>query len=596
MPRYKAKTKRKFYGNRFTKAETEVEDQVRPDCHVQQAHASSSTAKKLQLSGEPLSISDEDNVFNLIISSHILKSIIDMIARCSLCHSEMVFENNLEKRKVLSCCLVFNCKGCDWTKEWFTSPPVKRKQGTPGPQAFDLNIRMVFAFREIGKGYKAMSTFSNFMNLPPPMAKNTYKSINNTLHQAYESVAEESMQAASKELHQLSEQTSEIKDCQVSVDGTWQKRGHSSLNGVISVISSKIGKCLDVAVMSKFCKSCQHWSEKKDHPAYKKWAASHVCMTNHTKSSGAMESLGALSIFQRSVEKYNLRYLEYIGDGDSSSFQEVENSKPYGNDISLRKLECIGHVQKRVGSRCRNLRKTLKGAKLSDGKGISGRGRLTDKAINTLQNYYGMAIRSNTDDINAMKRAVGAVLFHCSDVQLETERHKFCPTGENSWCKWQSDRVTGRNEYKKKLNLPGAIKEHLQPIFSDLSSEDLLTKCLHGLTQNANEALNNVIWKKCPKRSFVERNILEIATFSALIEFNDGQLGICKVAEKLGLSSSFSMIAHSYTEDKIRIKESIRKSTEKVKKRRKKLRAVRKGFIDLENEQEKAPSYKPGSF
>ena len=248
------------------------------------------------------------------------------------------------------------------------------------------------------------------------------------------------------------------------------------------------------------------------------------------------------------------------------------------------------------GSRCRNLRKTLKGAKLSDGKGISGRGRLTDKAINTLQNYYGMAIRSNTDDINAMKRAVGAVLFHCSDVQLETERHKFCPTGENSWCKWQSDKVTGRNEYKKKLNLPGAIKEQLQPIFSDLSSEDLLTKCLHGLTQNANEALNNVIWKKCPKRSFVQRNILEIATFSALIEFNDGQLGICKVAEKLGLSSSFSMIARSYTEDKMHIKESIRKSTEKVKKRRKKLRAVRKGFIDLENEQEKAPSYKPGSF
>ena len=53
MPRYKAITKRKFYGNRFTKAETEVEDQGRPDFHRQQAHASSSTAKKLKLSGEP---------------------------------------------------------------------------------------------------------------------------------------------------------------------------------------------------------------------------------------------------------------------------------------------------------------------------------------------------------------------------------------------------------------------------------------------------------------------------------------------------------------------------------------------------------------
>ena len=450
----------------------------------------------------------------------------------------MVFKNNFKKQKVFSCCLVLTCRKYDWNDAWFTSPLVKRTEGTPGPQKFDLNIRMVFAFREIGKGCKAMSTFSSFMNLPLLMAKSTYSNINNTLHQAYESVAEESMQTAGKELHELSEQASEVKDCKVSVDGTWQKRGHSSLNGVVTVIISTIGKCLDVAVMSKFCKSCQHWSDKKDHPANEKWAATHVCMKNHTKSSGAMESLGAISIFQKSIEKHNLRYMDYIGDGYSSSFQEVENSKPYGSDILIRKLECIGHVQKRVGSRSRNLRKALKGVRLSDGKGISGRGRLTDKAINTLQNYYGMAIRCNNDDVNVMKRAVCAVPFHCSDVQLETERHKFCPKGENSWCKWQSDKVTGKKEYKKKLNIPKAIREHLQPIFSDLSSHNLLSKCLHGLTQNVNEALNNIIWKKCPKRSFVQRNILEIATYSALIEFNDGQLGICKVAEKLGLSSS----------------------------------------------------------
>ena len=86
---------------------------------------------------------------------------------------------------------------------------------------------------------------------------------------------------------------------------------------------------------------------------------------------------------------------------------------------------------------------------MSDGKGISGKGRLTDKAINTLQNYYGMAIRTNTSDVFAMKKAVGAVLFHCSDSELESERHKFCPNGADSWCKWQSDKVTEKQQYKK---------------------------------------------------------------------------------------------------------------------------------------------------
>ena len=67
----------------------------------------------------------------------------------------------------------------------------------------------------------------------------------------------------------------------------------------------------------------------------------------------------------------------------------------------------------------------MKGQVLTDGKKIAGRGRLTDKCINTLQNYYGMAIRQNKDDLYGMKKAVGAILFHCSDIADDNIRHKF---------------------------------------------------------------------------------------------------------------------------------------------------------------------------
>ena len=43
------------------------------------------------------------------------------------------------------------------------------------------------------------------------------------------------------------------------------------------------------------------------------------------------QCLGAVAIFQRSIENYNLRYTEYVGVGDSSSFQDAEVAKPYGN-------------------------------------------------------------------------------------------------------------------------------------------------------------------------------------------------------------------------------------------------------------------------
>ena len=47
-----------------------------------------------------------------------------------------------------------------------------------------------------------------------------------------------------------------IIDTSISHDGTWQRRGHSSLNGCTAAISMENGKVLDVEPMSRFCKAC----------------------------------------------------------------------------------------------------------------------------------------------------------------------------------------------------------------------------------------------------------------------------------------------------------------------------------------------------
>jgi len=62
---------------------------------------------------------------------------------------------------------------------------------------------------------------------------------------------------------------------------------------------------------------------KREKKEYDNWLADHNCSINHETSSGAMESSGAVSIFTRSIEKYGLIYKEYLGDGDSSSFNDV---------------------------------------------------------------------------------------------------------------------------------------------------------------------------------------------------------------------------------------------------------------------------------
>lgn len=115
-----------------------------------------------------------------------------------------------------------------------------------------------------------------------------------------------------------------------------------------------------------------------------------------------------------------------------------------------------------MGTALRNLKTQYRGQKLADGKTVGGAGRLTDKVINSLQNYYGDAICRNTGDLPAMMKAVQATLLHSNSINTNP-RHHLWPEGPDSWCKWQVAKATGK-EYNHKEPLPDAIIQLLHPI------------------------------------------------------------------------------------------------------------------------------------
>ena len=63
-------------------------------------------------------------------------------------------------------------------------------------------------------------------------------------------------------------------------------------------------------------------------------------------------------ILQRAIEKHNLPYVKYPGDGDSKSYLTVKNVY---EGLEIKKLECVGYYQKRIGTRLHNLKKKAKG-------------------------------------------------------------------------------------------------------------------------------------------------------------------------------------------------------------------------------------------
>jgi len=123
---------------------------------------------------------------------------------------------------------------------------------------------------------------------------------------------------------------------------------------------------------------------------------------------------------------------------------------------------------------------------------LHGRGKLTDTVINSMQND-GLAIRNNLENIYSMKKAVWAVLFHCTKFDDIEYRHRMCPRDADTWYKFHLDKLNNTNEYAEHVSLSVNIFKIVKLIFKDLSADPLLNKCLHGKNANdGNAVLKNI--------------------------------------------------------------------------------------------------------
>jgi hypothetical protein len=108
-------------------------------------------------------------------------------------------------------------------------------------------------------------------------------------------------------------------------DGTWQKRGRTSLNGIMSATSVDRGKVLDTEIMSKSCFVC-----------HTHLTSQHECKNSHEGIRGGMEGASVLNIFNCSLHTQGRGMCnpKYLGDGNSKAYQRVVAGKPYGPNIA----------------------------------------------------------------------------------------------------------------------------------------------------------------------------------------------------------------------------------------------------------------------
>ncbi|GFX35949.1 uncharacterized protein TNCV_4214711 [Trichonephila clavipes] len=509
---YRRKRKR-FHANQYTR---KVSDTLAVDCI-------SASAKKLckeNYLDKEVRNSNQSNGYRMI-NIDILLSELSKYLICPNCNTKAVLKEKILYGLVSE--FYVECYSCS------TLTTFKSSSVIASSKDYEVNTRITYAMRTVGLGFCGIKNFCTAMDLPPPVSQKSYERILRKINLASREVADDSMKNAAKE--EVS--ASGSNEICVSGDGTWKTRGHTSRIGVCSVIGDVTGKVIDVAVLSSYCKGCEKWRGPKSGHSYEEWKLKHQpnCVKNHIGSSSKMEVDGMKEIFQRSMPQRNEKYIKYIGDGDTKTFPELQRTAPY----SIEKVECVGHIQKRMGARLRKLKTMNRGKKLSDGKSISGKNRLTDKFIDTITTYYGNAIRQNNSSVSDMRQAIWAIYCHYRSTD-EEPMHHFCPIGDTSWCKYQKAVATNSASlFKHKNIVPIATMDEIKPIIAELSAPKLLKKCVGVKHKTLMSRSTRLFGSTAPKLLCgSSENIVDIAVNEAIVMFNEGMTGHIKIMKALG--------------------------------------------------------------
>ncbi|KAK3889773.1 hypothetical protein Pcinc_006334 [Petrolisthes cinctipes] len=200
---------------------------------------------------------------------------------------------------------------------------------------------------------------------------------------------------------------------------------------------------------------------------------------------------------------------------------------------------------------------------------FGGRNKLTDDIIGHLTRYYTAAIRRSRGSIKDLRKDILATFFHCSSSD-EHPRHHFCPTGSNSWCFYNQARaVCGPPNTHEKMRVYFKLNQDerslLFSIYKDLSTDELLHKCMASRTQNPNESLHSKLWNCLPKIKFFCLRTCQYSVTNTVLQHNYGYSTASMISD-LGLQEGSHHTTKFFEEkDKKRKREASRTPRKKIR-------------------------------
>jgi len=304
---------------------------------------------------------------------------------------------NETHRDGLASTLTTHCSNCN---EEFTLHTSSKVKGLTGKPYWESNVAATWGQMSTGGGHSRLEESMAVLGVPV-MTKKAFMGAERRIGQWWQTLLQESMKAAGEEEKAIALAKNRMHDgipaITVIVDGGWSKRAHkhsyNAKSGVGIIIGKETGKILFMGVRNKYCAVCSKVTDGNPPPK-------HDCYLNWSTSSSAMEADIILEGFEKAYDQHGLRYMEYIGDGDSSVQPKLVEKLPWG--FAIKKLECANHAVKCFRASLENL--------VSTNSSYKGRGKLTEAMRKRLTKAARSAIIMRSKETN--KQAAVRKLQH----------------------------------------------------------------------------------------------------------------------------------------------------------------------------------------
>ena len=275
-----------------------------------------------------------------------------------------------EKRYGLASVLSSKCTECEYEIVLETSNKVK------GPNEYtrwECNLAAVWGQMATGGGHTPLKETMSVLGVPV-MTKSCFQQTERDIGEWWTKRLKQAMLEAGQEEKRLAQERNDyhqgVPSITVVVDGGWSTRSHkhsyNAKSGVGIIIGHATGKLLYIGVQNKYCTACSQGIPQDKHKCYKNWE----------DSSSEMEADIILEGFKQAEKTHGVRYLRFVGDGDSSVYPTLIQHVPVWSRF-IKKMECANHavqvlsiITRETGSRQPNLqRKRRPYRKNEKGKG-----------------------------------------------------------------------------------------------------------------------------------------------------------------------------------------------------------------------------------